>query len=500
MESNRTRNLLMTLILVPPLAGAVAVGCDDDKSSNGGMGGTGGAAMGGTDGGNMGGTGGGGTGGGMGGGGMGGGGTGGVVTCPPETPVMADVSADTTWSCPRYLLKGKIYVVRNAKLTIAAGTQVLGDANITDLKNKAALIVARGSQLIAKGTKDKPIIFTSSAPAGQRRGGDWAGLALLGNAKINTGMPCAGGAAGCREIGIEGIAADELRAKYGGIDDASSCGTLEYVRSEFAGAELDPGRELNGITFGGCGSGTKVSYVQVHRGTDDGMEFFGGSVSMDHVVLSGNEDDSLDWDFGWTGKVQFLVVHQRRAIGDYGFEGAGSPQGETLEPRSAPTIYNATLLGRPDGGKAMHLKEGTRGIMRNLIVQGWNDDVVRFTAKQVDLKMEWPMFLTIENSLFWMNPKWSVETPGTPSDDDMGFDDKGSVEAAARSNKTDVDPMLTVTDLFDGATPNYVPRNAAVGIGGATPPAGFDATATYIGAFKPGDAPWTAGWTAYPTN
>jgi hypothetical protein len=423
----------------------------------------------------------------------------------PEIKVTGDVTTDTTWSCPKYVLTKKIYVTGNAKLSIAPGTTVVGDASVTDLANKAALIVSRGAQLLAKGTKEKPIVFTSSGAPGARVGGDWGGIALLGSARINTGMPCASGAAGCKESGIEGIPATELRAKFGGTDDASSCGTLEYVRVEFAGAELEPTRELNGVTFGGCGAGTKVSYLQVHRGTDDGIEVFGGTVNMDHVVLSGNEDDSLDWDYGWTGKVQFLVVHQRAAIGDHGYEAAGSPQGETLTPRSAPVIYNATLVGRT-GGKGLHLKEGTRGTMRNHIITGFSSWPVNFTAKEVDLNAEWPMHLSIENSVFAGNGMFIDETKpnaaGMSTDDDKGFDDKGSVEAAARSNSFALDPMLTsINDLTAGTAPNYVPKNAALGMGAATPPAGFDATATYIGAFKPNDpAPWTDGWTAYPKD
>lgn len=461
--------------------------CTEDESTpagSSGMGGMGGTAMMAM-----------GTGGAPGAGGMGGG------ACPAEVMVTADISADTTWSCPKYLLTKKIYIVNNAKLTINPGTLVLGDHNITDPAAKAAIIASRGSQLIAKGTKDKPIVFTSSAAPGKRVGGDWGGLALLGSARINTGMPCASGGAGCKESGIEGIPATELRAKFGGADDASSCGTLEYIRVEFAGAELEPNRELNGITFGGCGSGTKVSHVQVHRGTDDGIEVFGGTVGMDHVVLSGNEDDSLDWDYGWTGKVQFLVVHQRAAIGDHGFEGASSPQGETLEPRANPTIFNATLIGRPDGGKAMHLKEGTRGTMRNLIVTAWNGNAINFTAKEVDLNAEWPAHLSIESSAFWMNKGYQPEVAGMPSDDDKGFDDQMAVEDPARKNKKDADPMLSsINDLTGGAAPNYVPKNAALGSGGVAPTFG-DTSATYQGAFKPNDsAPWTDGWTAYPAN
>jgi hypothetical protein len=361
--------------------------------------------------------------------------------------------------------------------------------------------VTRGAQLIAVGTKDKPIVFSSGNAAGARMGGDWAGVALLGDAKINTGAPCAAGGAGCLEAGIEGIPPTELKAKFGGLNDAGSCGHLEYVRIEFAGAELEPAKELNGLTLGGCGSGTKLSYIQVHRGTDDGIEFFGGTASMDHVVLTGNEDDSLDWDYGWTGRAQFLVIHQRAGIGDWGIEGAGSPASETAEPRTAPTIWNMTMVGRT-GGKGIVFKEGSRGKIYNSIVQGFSADVVDFVAKTVNPATEWPANLTIMNTLFWMNGMYPAEVAGMPSDDDMGFDDQMAVEGAAQMNQTTVDPMLTAITDLSAATPapNYVPKNAAVG-NQATPPAPFVTTANYAGAFAPNDpAPWTDGWTAFPAN
>ncbi len=465
------------LAAVLPLLGAGMLGaCEDETEPTppvGGPGGSGGSAM-----------------------VMGGAGGSGTST---EVAVTADITADTTWSQPVYVLKQKIYVTNNARLTIAAGTKVLGDAGTT-ADNKPALIVSRGAQLIAVGTADKPIVFTSGAADGSRKGGDWAGVALLGSARINTGMPCASGAAGCLESGIEGIPASELKAKFGGTDDASSCGELEYVRIEFAGAELEPTRELNGLTLGGCGEGTKLSYLQVHRGTDDGIEFFGGKASMDHVVLSGNEDDSLDWDFGWSGKVQFLVIHQRAGFGDNGIEGAGSPSSETAEPRTAPVLTNVTMIGREGGGRAMTLKEGTRGKMTNFIVQGFKGDVIDFQARTVDLAMEWPAQLSVESSLFWNNAAYSNETGtnamGQSLDDDKGFDDKAAIESAERSNKLDVDPQITVSDT----APNYVPKAAGADGPFATPTFGVTA-ATYAGAFKANDpAPWTATWTAFPAN
>jgi hypothetical protein len=441
------------------------------------------------------------------------GGTGGSTTPAAEVAVNEDITSDATWDKPVYLLKKKIYVTGNAKLTIAPGTRILGDAAAA-ASDKAALIVSRGSQLIAKGTKDKPIVFTSSSPAGSRKGGDWAGLALLGSARLNTGDPCASGAAGCLESGLEGIPASELKAKFGGVDDASSCGELQYVRIEFAGAELEPTRELNSLTFAGCGEGTKASYLQAHRGTDDGIEVFGGKVGFDHVVLSGNEDDSLDWDFGWTGKVQFLVIHQRAGAGDNGIEASGSPKMVTAEPRSAPVLYNVTMVGRPDGGSgsssrpssAVHFKEGTRGTLRNFIIQGFKLDVIDVdTSKDpnLDPNMEWPMFLSVENSLFWMNGSYGAEPTGTaPADDDKGFDEKAKVEEEPRKNQIVVAPMITSVPGLTAAEekPNYVPKSVDVS-GQAMPPAPMDASATFAGAFAPNaTSSWTDGWTDYPVN
>ena len=217
-------------------------------------------------------------------------GDGGVTECPAEVSVSGDITEDTTWSCSAYLLTGKIFVTNNAVLTINPGTQIFGDTNSAE---EAALIVTRGAQLVARGTADAPIVFTSGNPEGSRTTGDWAGVALLGSARVNSGS-CAGdpdtATEACEQPGhfeshLEGIDVADARGVFGGADDASNCGALEYVRVEFAGAELSPDNELNGITVAGCGSATELSYLQVHRGKDDGIEFFGGTAGMDHVII-----------------------------------------------------------------------------------------------------------------------------------------------------------------------------------------------------------------------
>ncbi len=404
--------------------------------------------------------------------------------------VSADVTANTTWDKPLYVLKQKIYVTNNAVLTIAPGTKVVGDAAASD---KAALITTRGAKLIARGTKDKPIIFTSSNPDGSRVSGDWAGVALIGSAKINGGSPCASGVADCREGNLEGLPTSEARGLFGGTDDASSCGEITYARIEFAGAIFTEGKELNSLTLAGCGSGTKISYVQLHRGKDDGIEFFGGTASVDHIVITGGEDDGLDWDFGWTGTAQFVVMHQyNHPDANNGFEGSNNMANELATPVSNPKISNVTMIS--EGGplsRAMHFKEGTRGKIRNVIVQGFKD-VVNFTAKTANIASDWPNNLSVEYSYFFNNGPYVNDAA---MDDDMGFNDQMAIEDPARNNKKDVDPQFS---SLDQANPLFTPKNATMT--GVAPDFG-DTTASYPGAFKPNDpSPWTAGWTAYPAN
>ncbi len=501
MQTIPLKHLMVGAALVA--TSALGVGCgDDDGGGSGGTSGSGG--MGAMDGGGTGGDS--GTGGDTDamvagtGGSSGTGGTGGGEPCDPsvkEVDVEDDITTDTTWDCGTYLLKQIVYVTDGATLTIEPGVQVLGDYTI--VPDISALIVARGSKLEAEGTEEEPIVFSSSAPVGSRAPAQWGGVVLLGSARINTGG-CIGGdenngcAGGFLQNNIEGLAPSDPNAAYGGTDDAHDCGTIRYARIEFAGFELAAGKELNGLTLGACGSNTTLSHIQVHRGSDDGIEFFGGTASMDHVVLSANSDDSLDWDLGWTGDVQFLVVHQATNDGDKGFEADNNTDVEDATPRSNPTIFNATMIGNPTK-TGMLLREGTQGTLRNFLVQDFSIGV-DLAAAQVNLATEWPTNLSIEDSCFHnvaeIGDSDPIVAPAT-TDDDMGFNETAAITDAARGNVTNVNPMLGSVSI-EG--PNYVPASTMLG-GKATPPAGMDTTATYCGAFAQGGTDWTAGWTSF---
>ncbi len=220
----------------------------------------------------------------------------------PVIVVTGDVSANETWtSANYYVLRGAVFVRSGSTLNIQAGTRVIGESG-----SVGTLIVERGGRLNAIGTATAPIVFTSDQPIGQRGRGDWGGIIINGRAPINFGS---GEAAGEGDTGV-----------YGGTDPNDNSGILRYVRVEFAGIEFSPDNELNGIAFQAVGRGTQVDHVQSHLSRDDALEWFGGTVDGKYLVMSGAADDSLDWTFGWSGRIQFAAILQRGDDADNAIE------------------------------------------------------------------------------------------------------------------------------------------------------------------------------------
>jgi hypothetical protein len=280
-----------------------------------------------------------------------------VDTPPGVTTVSVpagDIASDTTWTADHiYVLEGYVFVT-GGTLTIEPGTVVQG-------KNGSALTITQNAKLNAVGTADKPIVFTSAlaTPAS----GDWGGVVLLGKAPINvTGGTNA----------IEGFPTSYGdRITYGGTDDTHNCGTLKYAPIEYAGFALAVDNELNGLSVGGCGSQTQVDYVQVHLGLDDGIEVFGGSPNLRHILITQPDDDGLDWDFGFHGTVQFLIVQQKTGRGDKAIEADNNHNDSELLPRSAPQVWNATFIGGdgaaadPQGGRTCAAARQARSTTRS---------------------------------------------------------------------------------------------------------------------------------------
>ncbi len=255
-----------------------------------------------------------------------------------------------------YRLNGKVVIggdnANSATLNIAAGVTVFGGTS-SDF-----LVISRGSQIMANGTANAPVTFTAgddllgNVDAFTTRG-LWGGLVLNGNAPIND---CPQGAQGGTDACTkEGEANSGL---FGGSDAADSSGKLNYVVVKYAGSNVDPENQLNGIAFQGVGSGTVVDYIQVHNNLDDGIEFFGGAVNAKHVILTGNADDSLDWTDGWTGTLQYVLINQASDSGDNGIEADNREGDENAAPRSIPTIANMTIVGNPNE-RSVRFRRGT---------------------------------------------------------------------------------------------------------------------------------------------
>ncbi|MCH5689969.1 hypothetical protein LWM68_40530 [Niabella sp. W65] len=265
-----------------------------------------------------------------------------VVGADVASPTPSVISANTTWTADKkYLIKGFVYVEPGVTLTIEPGTVIHGDK-----QSQGTLIITKGAKINAAGTAQRPIVFTSNMAVGNRKAGDWGGIIILGNAPVNQGTAKIEG-------GLTFPAGKDSYVVYGGNDAADNSGTLTYVRVEFAGVAFSLNNEINSLTFGGVGSGTRVSYVQVYAAGDDAYEWFGGTVNADHLVSVKTLDDDLDTDFGFSGKVQFALVQRNPSAfdisGSNGFESDNDGDGSTKTPLTGAIFSNVTVVGPLNG-------------------------------------------------------------------------------------------------------------------------------------------------------
>jgi hypothetical protein len=383
-----------------------------------------------------------------------------------------------------YLLRGGVFVgddVNETVLTIEAGTTIYGEASTWGM-----LVIRRNSRIIAEGTKDNPIVFTSNLDPGSRTRGSWGGLIINGKAPLNV--------AGGEAFGEGGT------GYYGGTDPNDDSGILKYVRVEFAGREISPDNELNGVAFQGVGSGTEVDYLQVHMNKDDGVEFYGGTVNAKHLYLTGIADDSMDWTDGWNGKVQFAVAQQYGDDADQGFEADNNGEDNTAEPYSNPMVYNFTLIGDPEGPESdigMLIREGTKAKIYNGIIMGFHEvglDVDHAQTFENAANGE----LIIDNCIFYSNGiDFSDDTDEIDDDGTDHFDETNFAMTQMANNI--VATQSPVADPYNESAPNFMPQNDALSHAVKTPTDPFFDSVDFIGGVDPADD-WTQGWTTSALN
>ena len=305
-----------------------------------------------------------------------------------------------TWEKNKtHLIEGLVFVNDGQTLTIEPGTVVRFRAGSGE--NASALVVSRGGKIIAEGTPDEPIIFTAESddlmnemPAAAR--GLWGGIIILGNAPVNL----RGG-----EGYIEGIPMAEPRAYYGGPDANDNSGILKYVSIRYGGSNIGEGNEINGLTLAGVGRETEVNFVEVISNADDGIELFGGTVNLRHLVVSNCGDDAIDYDLGWSGFGQFWLAVQTDFHGDNIIEASGGINPVDGTPNSLPIIFNTSLIGNGNtgAGYCIRFDRNAGGIIANsVILHNQNGVIAESTNMTLDSYSQWQEGkLAVINNLFY---------------------------------------------------------------------------------------------------
>lgn len=442
-----------------------------------------------------------------------------VKTLPPG-PMVAIINTDilsdrTLVADTVYTLSGFIHVANGATLTIQAGTRILGDFNALG----SSLFVMRGAKIRALGTAEKPIVFTSSQPEGSRKAGDWGGLIIVGNARIN------------REgtVLLEGSGTDATKnpaINYaGGTNDADNSGELHYVRVEFAGFAPVTDAELNAFTFAAVGSGTQVDHLQVLAGLDDSYEWFGGKMDARHLVSYEAGDDHFDMSEGYSGRLQFLIALQTRLLtprqnaggastDPQGIEndgcgsntGSGCTNGYNSTPLTAPVVANFTLLGRGQlgagsGDIGMVLRRGIAGHYVNGVLGRWARAGISVRDAQTQQRIT-DGDLQISNILITESP--AVYQTGQQVGVDVVANNLRLVAASASSLYASVPTQPTATAQIDWT----VSSASEARIGGLavfsgrllTAAGSFITPTAYVGAVDPNGPKWWQGWTYYATE
>lgn len=367
---------------------------------------------------------------------------------PTGTTLTGNITANATLtSGSSYKLSGGLHVKAGNTLTIEPGVTIVAvDDDAPDY-----ILIEQGAKIDAQGTASNPIVMTSEL----KKSGAWGGIHICGRAHTNAD---------------EGVLSEIGNAPYGGSDDSDNSGTLRYIRLEYTGFALDEEHEANGISFYGVGNGTTVEYVQAYKGSDDGFEFFGGSVNVKHMVVTDCTDDSFDWTEGWNGRGQFLVAYQSgEEECDCLMECDNNGNNFDATPVAHPILSNLTLVGdnSANNTRGIRLRAGTQAEIYNSIITG--------KAKCITLETE-----QTEQALLSGTSKLQHIAMSSDLDSENGIY-TAEMFAAATGNST---------DYVNALANDYVGTLS----GGVTPDDPFFTRVDYKGAVSASDD-WTSGWT-----
>lgn len=407
--------------------------------------------------------------------------------------VISGVYKNTILNIPEgnFTLKGYVYFEDGSEINIAAGATIK-----SDVSDKGALIIERGAKINALGTAAKPIVFTSGKAVGQRNPGDWGGIIILGKAKTNRST----------EPTIEG----GVGKNFGGTVDNDNSGTLKYVRIEFAGIASQPNSEINGLTLGGVGSGTTIEYVQVVYGNDDAFEIFGGTVNAKYLVAYATADDDFDFDFGYSGRIQFGVALRDPSVVDPGDAGNGiecdnDGTGTNATPATRPVLSNFTFVGpnvdntaSKNHNYANRFRRATNFVLNNSVLIGWMKGGLSLESDATYNSLVGTTTTSeFKNNLLHANAStYRIGSVTVAGATDAAV--KAKAEGSATITLTAA-ADAKLTDPFNLTNPNMLPASGSPALTGAAFAGDltntFFTSTTYRGAFSTTN--WMAGWTNF---
>lgn len=269
------------------------------------------------------------------------------------------ITKDLLIKAGNYKLEGIVKVTEGVTLTIEAGATFTANSSMG-----SSLVILQGAKINAQGTAQQPIVFTSD----NKTPGDWGGITLYGKAPILA----KGGA-------TTAISEDGNNLPYGGNNPTDNSGVMKFVRVEYGGKKIGDGKsETNSMTFYSVGSGTILENLVAYKGTDDGYEFFGGTVSAKNIVSYGNFDDSFDWQDGWSGHDNTNWYAYQTKVGNFGMEIEASAN----KTNTAPRINGITLIREANTApekkgsteiSAIQFKKQGSGIFKNVYIDGYQN-------------------------------------------------------------------------------------------------------------------------------
>lgn len=288
--------------------------------------------------------------------------------------ISGDITEDSQWTADKnYILDQQVTVLPGATLTIEPGTVI--KANAQEAPNVSMLVIARGAKLMAKGTAEKPIIFTSvnddidtsngtKSSLNNTDVGLWGGIIILGNAPISLDS-------GDKEIFYIGLNPASKNSYYGGENADDNSGVLEYVSIRHGGIFIGTGSESNGLTLCGVGAKTSINQVEIFANQDDGIELFGGTVNVDNLVIHASDDDAIDIDEGYAGTISNFLIELVEAS-----DNAVEISGGKTEEAGAFTLKNGLIDGMGLASTAIYsIDEKAKGMISNVKTANMGESV-----------------------------------------------------------------------------------------------------------------------------